>query len=117
MEILQAEGTSIEEMDINESYSYDAGEAYNNLVIEKVYDDVLSVEQYYTQRMDRMRDPEVRFDVSDSEDWTPIEYRQDPGIYRRDEDGLDLDGFLDTWDKNLKMQYPADEVIEGENRQ
>lgn len=115
-EILQAEGTSVEEIEINESYSYDGGDAYNDLTIEKVYDDVLVVEQHYTQRMDRMRDPEVRFDVSDPEDWTPIEYRQDPGIYERDEGGLDLDGFLETWDKNLKMQFPADEVVGGENQ-
>ena len=109
-EILEAEGTSVEEMEINESYSYDGGEAFNDLAIEKVYDDVLSVEQHYTQRMDRMSDPEVRFDVSDPEDWTPIEYRQDPGIYRRDEDGLEMDDFLRTWDKNLQNQFPAEEV-------
>jgi hypothetical protein len=64
-QILQAEGTSVEEMEINESYSYDGGEAFNDLSIEKVYDNVLSVEQHYTQRMDRMSDPEIRFDISD----------------------------------------------------
>jgi len=114
-EILRREGVeSIEEMDLNESYSYDGGDAYNDLTIEKVYEDVLVVEQHYTQRMDRMRDPEVRFDVSDPEDWTPIEYRQDPGIYRRDETGLDMDGFLETWDKNLQNQFPAEEVTGGD---
>ncbi|WP_313694176.1 DUF6908 domain-containing protein [Halorarum halobium] len=116
-EILEAEGTSVEEMDINESYSYDGGEAFNDLAIEKVYDNVLSVEQHYTQRMDRMSDPEVRFDVSDPEDWTPIEYTQHPAIYQRDEDGLEMDDFLRKWDKNLQNQFPADEVTEGGGRQ
>ena len=41
-EILRREGVeSIEEMDLNESYSYDGGDAYNDLTIEKVYEDVL----------------------------------------------------------------------------
>lgn len=113
--ILAAEGTSVEEMDINEHYSYES-DVFNDLSIEKVYDNVVSVEQHYTQRMDRMSDPEVRFDVSDSEDWTPIEYRQDPGIYQRDEEGLEMDAFLQTWDKNLKSQFPAEKVTGGENQ-
>jgi hypothetical protein len=112
-EILEAEGTSVEEMDINESYSYDGGDAFNDLSIEKVYDDVLSVEQHYTQRMDRMSDPEVRFDVSDPDNWVPIEYTQHPGIYQRDENGLGMVDFLKTWDKNLQSQFPADEVANG----
>lgn len=110
--ILEAEGTSVEEMDVNENYSYES-DVYENFVIEKVREDVISVEQYYTQRMDRMRDPEVRFDVSDPDDWTPIEFRQDPGVYDRDEDGIDLEGFLSTWDSNLQNQYPAEEVEEA----
>ncbi|EMA11588.1 hypothetical protein SAMN05443574_103328 [Haloarcula vallismortis] len=116
-QILEEEGTSIEEMEVNESYSYDGGEAFNDLSIEKVYDNVLSVEQHYTQRMDRMSDPEVRFDVSDPDNWMPIEYRQDPGLYRRDEeDGLEMDDFLKTWDKNLQNQFPAEEVTGGDER-
>jgi len=112
-ELLKAEGTSVEEMEVNENYSYDGGEAFNDLTIEKVYDDVLSVEQHYTQRMDRMSDPEVRFDVSDPDNWKPIEYTQHPAIYQRDESGLEMDDFLETWDKNLQSQFPAEEVTEG----
>ena len=113
-EILEAEGTSVEELEVNESYTYDGGETFNDLTIEKVYDNVLSVEQHYTQRMDRMSDPEIRFDISNPEDWTPIEYTQHPGIYQRDEEGLDIDDFLETWDKNLQHQFPAEEVTEGD---
>ncbi len=103
-------------MDLNESYSYDGGDIYNDLTIEKVYEDVLSVEQHYTKRMERYSDPEVRFDISDPEDWTPIEYSQaHPPVRTRDEDGLDLDGFLRTWNKNLKQQFPAEEVAGGDS--
>ena len=110
--ILEAEGTSVEEMDVNENYSYDGGPAIEDLTIEKVYDDVLSVEQHYTQRMDRMSDPEIRFDVSDPDNWVPIEYTQHPAIYKRDEEGLEMDDFLERWDKNLQNQFPAEEVTE-----
>lgn len=115
-EILDAEGTSVQEMEINESYSYNGGDAFNDLSIEKVYDDVLSVGQYHTQRGDLMSDPEVRFDVSDPDDWMPIEYTQHgfPTVYQRDENGLDMHGFLKTWDKNLKSQFPAEEVTGGD---
>jgi hypothetical protein len=120
-EILEREGvTSSEDLDIHDSFNYDGGEHHYNLAIEKVYEDTLSVEQHYTQRMDRMSAPEIRFDISDYDDWVPIEYTNHdtvPQIYERDEDGLDLDGFLNTWNKNLKEQFPADEVTDrGENR-
>jgi hypothetical protein len=111
-DILKAEGTSVQEMDVNENYSYKS-EIYENLVIEKVRENVISVEQYYTHRMDRMRDPEVRFDVSDPDNWKPIEYRVDPQTYDRDEDGINLSGFLSTWDKNLSNQFPAEEVTQA----
>lgn len=116
-EILKAEGTSVEEMEVNEPYSYDGGDAYNDLVIEKVRENVLSVEQYYTKRMDRMSDPEVRFDVSDPENWKPIEYVQaHPPVQTRDKSGLDISGFLKTWDKNLQSQFPAEKVAGGGDR-
>lgn len=113
--ILAAEGTSVEELEVNEPYSYDGGELYNDLVIEKVRENVLSVEQYYKKRMDRMSDPEVRFDVSDPENWKPIEYRSaHPPVKTRDETGIHISGFLKTWDKNLRNQFPADEVVGGD---
>lgn len=112
-DILKAEGTSVEEMDVNECYTYES-DIYHDLTIEKVYENVISVEQHYTQRMDRMSDPEIRFDVSDPDDWTPIEFRQDPAVYDRDEDGIDTQGFLSTWNKNLQNQFPAEEVAGGD---
>ena len=121
-EILEKEGVhGSEDLEINDPFTYDGGEHHYDLAIEKVYEDTLSVEQHYTQRMDRMSAPEVRFDISDYHDWVPIEYTNHdtvPQIYERDESGLDdLDEFLETWNKNLKSQFPAEEVTDrGENR-
>lgn len=112
-QILEEEGTSVEEMEVNESYTYNGGEAFNDLTIQKVYDNVLSVGQYHTQRGDLMSDPEVRFDVSNPEDWVPIEYTQDPQFYQRDKDGIEIDDFISTWDDNLQKQFPAEEVTQG----
>jgi len=116
-EILEREGvTSSEDLEINDPFTYDGGELHYDLAIEKVYEDTLSVEQFYKKRMDRMSAPEVRFDISDYDNWVPIEYTNHdtvPQIYDRDESGLDdLDEFLETWNKNLKSQFPAEEVVE-----
>ena len=59
-QILAAEGTSVEKLEVNEPYSYDGGTAYNDLVIEKVRENVLSVEQYYKKRMDKRREQEQK---------------------------------------------------------
>lgn len=118
-EILDAEGTSVEDMDVGESYSYDGGDAINDLAIEKIAEDRLSVAQYYTQRGDLMRDPEVVFDVSDPDSWTPVEYRQDgfPNVHQRDEAGVDInDEFLETWDDNLGYQFPTEEIAGGDSQ-
>jgi len=118
-EILREEGIeSAEDMEVNESYSYDGGDAYHDLTIEKVYDNILNVEQHYTQRMDRMSAPEIRFDISDYDNWVPVEYQNHdtiPQQYEYDENGLEgLDKLIQTWDKNLKSQFPAEEVAGGE---
>ena len=120
-EILREEGVeSAEDMEVNESYSYDGGDAYHDLTIEKVYDNILSIEQHYTQRMDRMSAPEIRFDISDYDNWVPVEYQNHdtvPQVYEHDENGVDgLDELIRTWDKNLKSQFPAEEVTGGDSR-
>jgi len=115
-ELLEAEGTSAQEMEIHDSFNYDGGDAFYDLTIEKVYDDVVSVEQHYTQRMDRMSAPEIRFDVSDPENWIPVAYQNHdviPQVYEEDETGLEMQDFIETWDKNLGSQFPAEEVTEA----
>jgi len=123
-EILEAEGTSVEEMDINESYSYDGGEAFYDLVIEKTREHELSVEQYRMQRMDRMSVPEVRFDISNPDDWAIVSYTDHDSyeqteygkmqIHRTEEEiGEAEREFVEHWDDNLQNQFPAEEVTEG----
>jgi hypothetical protein len=125
-QLLEAEGTSVEELEINEPLNYDGGDAYDDLTIEKVRDGVISVEQHYMKRMDRMSVPEVRFDVSDPEDWEIVSYT-DHGSYEEteygkmqihrteEEVGEAEREFVELWDKNLQSQFPAEQVAGGEN--
>lgn len=104
-QILEHKGiNNTKQMEINQNYTIES-ETYEDLAIEKIDDDLISVAQTYTQRMDLMRDPEIVFRIEDSGDWTPIEYQQDDmGIYQRDLSGLSLNGFVEQWDKNLENQ-------------
>lgn len=97
---------SPDEMSLTESYTIEV-DGFMDLTIEKIYEEKIAVTHYYTQRGDLMRDPEVVFDISGGE-WIPVEYRQDPGIRQQDMDGLDLGGFLETWNKNLRNQGYVD---------
>jgi len=111
-QILDAEDVDVETLDINERLSYDR-EGYHELVIEKTGENRLSVGQYFTQRMDLMHAPEIVFDISGDE-WIPVEYTNHetiPQVYEADESGVNgLEQLLETWNKNLKQQYPSDRV-------
>ena len=104
-QILKYKGINdAEQMEINENYTIES-DIYEDLTIEKIDDDLISVAQTYTQRMELMRDPEIVFRVDERGDWTPIEYQQDDmGIYQRDLSGLSLNGFVEQWDQNLENQ-------------
>ena len=93
---------SIEEMDINESYTVEVP-GYDDLTIEKIGQRQLSVAHHYVQRCDLMCDPEIVFRVEHG-DWVPIEYTQHPQVYQRDENGLQLNGFIERWNRNLRQQ-------------
>lgn len=93
---------SVAEMEANESYSVTV-EGFEDLTIEKIGDGRLSVGQFYQRRGDLMSDPEVVFVVEDGE-WRPVRYTQHPLVHQHDEHGIDLDGFLSTWDRNLREQ-------------
>lgn len=102
-EILSALGVpSVSEMNINESYTITV-DGFEDLVIERIAENRLSVGQFYQQRGDLCSDPEVVFVVDDGE-WRPVRYTQHPLAHQHDETGIDLDGFLSTWDKNLRRQ-------------
>ncbi len=93
---------SIEQMDINQSYTVEVP-GYNDLAIEKVGQQQISVAHHYVLRCDLMCDPEIVFRVENG-DWIPIEFTQHPRVYQRDEDGLQLNGFIKRWDRNLRQQ-------------
>jgi len=91
-------------MEIGESVTVDPDrQALMPIVIEKTDDAELCVGHYYKQAGDVMSDPAVYFELGEN-NWTPIRYIQDPGIEREDPSGLDLDGFLEIWDQNLRRQ-------------
>ncbi|MFW6384691.1 MAG: DUF6908 domain-containing protein [Halodesulfurarchaeum sp.] len=103
-------------LDINESYTIEVP-GFHDLTIERVGSDEISVAHHYVKRGDLMCDPEIVFRVKD-DDWTPIEYTQHPHVYEYDESGLDLDGFVVTWSRNLVRQgflRAADRVGPGGN--
>jgi hypothetical protein len=65
----------------------------------------LIISQYYLQRGDLMRDPEVRFRVEPDSNWTPISYRIDAlNAYEYSSEGLDIDDVLEMWARNLHSQ-------------
>jgi hypothetical protein len=61
--------------------------------------------QYYLQRGDLMRDPQIRLRVEPDGKWTPFSYRIDPlNAYEYSSEGLDIDDVLETWAQNLQSQ-------------
>jgi len=79
-------------------------DAIMDLSIER-HGDELIICQYYLQRGDLMRDPEVRFRVESDGKWTPISYRIDAlNAYEYSIEGLDIDDVLETWAENLRAQ-------------
>lgn len=77
--------------------------AVMDLSIERHGNEVI-VCQYYHQRGDLMRDPEVRFRIEDGE-WQPISYRIDAlNAYEYSTEGLDIDDTLEMWARNLQSQ-------------
>lgn len=61
-------------MEINENYTIESV-GYEDLTIEKLADNRISVAQTYTQRMDLMRDPEIVYEIEEDGDWKPVEYQ------------------------------------------
>ena len=106
--LAQLDVQSVAKMDVNESYTIEVPQ-YNDLTIEKVDKRQLSIAHHYVQRCDLMCDPEVVFRIENG-NWIPIEYTQHPRIYQRDEAGLELDGFLEHWNQNLRQQGFVDAV-------
>ncbi len=93
---------SVDQMDVSESYSVDVP-GFDTLTIEKVAPERLSVAHHRVQRGDLMCDLEVVFRV-ESNGWVPVEYTQHPRLHQHDEFGLQLDGFVEKWNRDLREQ-------------
>lgn len=103
-QILHALGVeSVDDMCLSESYTIEGDPGFMDLTIEKVSENRLSVAHYHSQHGDLMRDPEVVFDTS-TDDWMPVEYHQDPQFHHQNSAGLELGGFVETWDTNIQKQ-------------
>ena len=101
---------SVDQMEINDSCSVEVS-GFDTLTIEKVAPERLSVAHHRVQRGDLMCDPEIVFRVEGNR-WVPVEYTQHPRIYQRDESGLQLGGFVGTWNRNLRKQGFVEVVSE-----
>jgi hypothetical protein len=93
---------TIEEMEVNENHTIEV-EGFEDLTIEKIGPNRISVAHHYVQRGDLMCDPEIVFHIDDGV-WTPVRYTQHPHTHQHDSDGLDLDGFVEQWSENLRRQ-------------
>lgn len=108
--ILAAKGRNAESMEVGDTVSVNPdSNALMPVVIEKTDKRKLCVGHYYRQTGDQMSDPEVLFKV-ENQNWLPIRFIQDPNVERIDPTGLDLGGFLEIWDRNLRLQGYVDTV-------
>jgi len=83
------------------------------LTIARPKEDRLRVSHIKTRNGDLLTDPLVGFDTSE-EPWLPIEFEQLPVVYEFDEDGLDLDDFLELWGSNIVKQGFVEQSISDE---
>lgn len=93
---------SVKEMAVNESYTIEV-EGYEDLTIEKIGSNRLSVAHHYVQRGDLMCDPEIVFRVKKDE-WIPVRYTQHPRAHQHNPDGIEVEEFVTRWSENLQEQ-------------
>ena len=99
---------SVEEMAVNESYTIEV-EGYEDLTIEKIGPNRLSVAHHYVQRGDLMCDPEIVFLIKKGE-WVPVRYTQHPRVHQYNPEGIEVEGFMMKWSENLREQGFVDAV-------
>lgn len=95
---------------MHESYAIEV-EGNEDLTIEKIGSDRLSVAHHYIQRGDLMCDPEIVFRVEEGE-WIPIRYTQHPRVHQYDPEGIRIEGFVVQWSANLREQGFVDAAKE-----
>ena len=101
---------SVEGMAVNESYTIEV-EGYEDLTIEKIGTDRLSVAHHYIQRGDLMCDPEIVFRVKDDK-WIPVRFTQHPRVHLHDPEGIEVEEFVTQWNENLRGQGFVDATEE-----
>jgi hypothetical protein len=74
---------------------------HDDLVMEKVGPDRLSVAHHTVRGECRVRDPEVVFRVEGGT-WVPIECTRRPSIHRYDATGIEMKTFLRQWSERLR---------------
>lgn len=105
---------TVEDMELNDSVTLSAP-GVMDLTIEKVGEGQLSVAHYWKQRGDMMRDPEIVFRTGG--EWVPVQFRQDPTFLQTDEDGLEIQDFIETWEQNLRSQGFVDAAKDEQGQQ
>ena len=100
----------VEEMTVNEGYTIEV-EGYEDLTIEKIGSNRLSVAHYYVQRGDLMCDPEIVFRIEES-GWIPVRYTQHPRIHKHNPEGIEVEAFIMQWSENLREQGFVDAAKE-----
>lgn len=106
-EILSSHGYDSIEAVPTDTYAEISVEGYEDLTIEKIAPNRLSVSHSYTQRGDIMRDPEIVFKVTDGEEWIAVMYQQDNiGAFQQDDSGIESATTFahNLWDSNLQSQ-------------
>ena len=96
---------SIEEVPADQ-YAEISVEHHDNLIIEKIAPNRLSVSHTYKQREDVMRDPEIVFKAING-NWIAVMYQQDStATYQEDETGIDsATSFAhNLWNDNIENQ-------------
>jgi hypothetical protein len=118
-EILSNIGTSIDEMDLGEMYEIEGG-AFNDLTVEKVREQCISIAHYTEMNGDAMRDPEAVLRLTDDGELVLVEFRQENGLSNRvehDEEGIEnaeIHSFLGRWANNLHDQGHVENAAEIE---
>jgi hypothetical protein len=116
-EILEAEGTSVEELGIQETYSY---EGENTILrIEHMYGGKMDVREYdIDDSLLNTYRPKMKFDDCQEGDWTPYYYRDDrhdlvKGTRRNNQAIIDdLTELMHQWDDLLQYRFPAQDVVD-----
>ena len=97
-----SEHTDTADLELGDSVRVER-DGFEDLSIERIRENKVSVMHTYKQRLDLMRDPQIVFDTSNNE-WLPVEFRQDPRHHQHDPDGINCGDLLRSWARNLDNQ-------------